>query len=215
MKKIFLSMFVVMMSLMNSAYAMPPVIDLSPGESMVGYSFSNLNDNFNNAGESTDFTNAKQNGFYAETALSNKWNLGVDYATGDANKSVWGQELKLEHEHMDIYVQYKLSSNCKAILGMREYGHNMYINGVQALAYDKKYAIYGLAANTKFNQRWNGYGAVIRNKVETDFQIGTTYALTKDVFLDINYKSNVFEDTSVGNLKLRTTGIGFGVGGIF
>lgn len=199
--------------LSSGVWAAPAAVGLDRGQTVISYSYSDLNDNFkyNAMGLDTDFSNANQESIYAQTALFEHWLLGIDYVTGDATKKIAGQNMKLEHLHTDFFIQYQFNSYFGLVLGSREYNHKIFVNGIRFMTYDDAFLLYGLTAATRFNDRWNGYVVALNNEVETDLQIGTTYALTDNIFVDLNYKSNVFEEKSLG-AKIKTTGAGFGLG---
>jgi opacity protein-like surface antigen len=145
-----------------------------------------------NKGESTigyhyqDFDDHDSNGFSAQTALTDKLVLGAEYSKID----------DIDFKTTDIYGAYQLDKNLSVVLGNRHYdvpGDN------------DDQVLYGLKGSTTLGKKSTGYASVLLTDDETEWQVGATYDVAKNVIFDANYKKRDFDDLS------DTDGLGFGL----
>lgn len=125
------------------------------------------------------------NGFYIQSALDDKLILGLDYSNG------WGS-----YKEIDIYGQYQFKNNARFILGNRQYKWGSH--------HDDR-LLYGVAANTPLGEKTTGYASLLLNSFETDWKLGLTYDIARNVSLDLNYR---IRDMDYGG---SSDGVGLGV----
>ncbi|WP_144352928.1 hypothetical protein [Sporomusa termitida] len=76
----------------------------------------------------------------------------------------------------DIYGQFNLKGNFRAIIGSRDYDSDSHLYG-------------GVAATTSLAPAVDGYASVIAGGSFAEFQVGANYSLTHNVDLNVNYCS--------------------------
>jgi hypothetical protein len=197
------------MLMVSTGFAAPP-IDLKQGQSTIGYYHLSLTDHVD-LGQTVNL-DAKDNGMYFQTAVSDKLLVGVEFLSGRASKMVDGANLRLSAKPTDITLEYKINNGVHLILGNRNYDNTMSLNGIQLGHYDVNKLIYGLTGSTKLNDTWSGYFVYKRNDVASDFNIGVYNELSKDMYLDLYYVSDKLKDLSNGVPNIHSTGFGVGVG---
>lgn len=175
MNKKILSLMVGTMLATSVSYA-APLTDLAQGETNLGYNHYNLDQNGNRV---------KDDSFYLENALSNKFIAGIErngYSSpyGDAHTT-------------DIYVHYKLDPTVRLIIGDRNYSGES----------DKVF--YGIGVNANLAPRLEGYASVTTNDVATGWQTGLNYKMDGQTALNLGYKSDKHDNSSTRD------GIGFGI----
>lgn len=153
-----------------------PINDLQQSETAVGYNHYNLD---------VDGTDIDDDSFYLESALSDKFILGIERNS----YSYSGPDFHTT----DIYAQYKLDPNIRLIVGNRDYSD----------ASDKIF--YGIGATTALAPRLDGYASVTTSSSATDWQVGAAYKLNSQASLNLGYKSYKEDGYS------RADGVGFGV----
>ena len=137
-----------------------PINNATQGETTIGYNYYNMSNSTNN------------DSFYLENAVSDKFTLGVERNNYSANSADWNTT--------DVYVQYKIDPNVHLILGDRDYSYDNQSNK----------AFYGVGVTTNLAPKLDGYASVITNSYTTEWQTGVNYALTNQLALNVNYKSN-------------------------
>jgi opacity protein-like surface antigen len=145
-----------------------------------------------NKGESTigfhsqDFNDHDSKGYSAQTALTDDFILGAEYSKID----------NIDFKTTDIYGTYQIDKNLRLVLGNRHYD----VPG------DKDDQIlYGLKGNTTLGKKSTGYAGVLLTEDETEWQVGATYNVAKNVMFDASFKKRDFDDLS------DTDGVGFGL----
>lgn len=121
-------------------------------------------------------------GFFIENAASDKINVGLQHREGDFD----GRET-------DIYAKYKLPQNVNLALGMRDYsgaGNKL---------------MFGAEVSTDLANKLTGYAGVRFTNLETEVNLGATYALTNQLSLDLNYLNKDYDHGG------ETDGVGFGI----
>jgi predicted porin len=120
-------------------------------------------------------------GFFIENAISQKFTVGLQYKEGDFG----GHET-------DFYAKRKLPQNVNLLLGMRDYsgaGNKLML---------------GAEVSTSLADKVTGYAGLKFTNLETELNIGATYALTNQLSFDVNYLN---KDYDFG----KADGLGFGL----
>lgn len=165
-----------------------PVVNLEKGQTSIGYNYSSLETEI--LGISID--DSKTNGYYVETAVTDKVILGIDYNKASLESGNNHADLKIT----DIYAKYKVGANANVLIGNRQYDFEG----------EKENKItYGIEETTRLDDNLNGYGSVKHNSYETEWQFGVTYALNNATNLDINYKRHS------GDYDVIFKGFGIGI----
>jgi opacity protein-like surface antigen len=154
-----------------------PVVDLQKGESTFGITHSNLKD--------SDDIKYDSKGYYIQHGVSDNLVLGIDM----------NKQPDFDWKVTDIYGQYKAAKNTSIILGNRQYKGDESENKL----------LYGIAANTKLNEKTTGYASVLKTSFETQWTIGANYDISENIALDVNYKKSNFDE------DYNEKGFGFGV----
>ena len=137
-----------------------PLSNLAAGETAIGYNYYNMSHDADN------------NDYYLEGSLSDKFTVGVERNNYSAHSADWNTT--------DIYAHYKIAPNVQLILGNRDYDY-----GNQS---DKVF--YGVGMTTNLAPKLDGYASVITSSNTTEWQVGVNYALSNQLGLNVNYKSN-------------------------
>jgi hypothetical protein len=197
--------------LISSVGFAAPVVDLAKGETVIGYNYHSYSADL--AGY--DFGDFNADGFHIEHGLTDQITLGFETSQGKANYLYAPSDiLTAKVTFNDIYLAYKPQMSGKAnvqlILGSRSYKENdseNYYGTIYPLgSYSENHPLYGVQASTPLGDKVNGYAGVSATKIETEWKIGATYAVTPQVNLDLNYTNKKFDD-----LYLNLKGVGFGL----
>jgi hypothetical protein len=175
MNKKILTLMVGTMLATSVGYA-APLTDLAQGETNIGYNHYNLDQNGDRV---------KDDSFYLEHALSNKFIAGIE-------KNGYASEYGDFHT-TDIYVHYKLDPNIRLIVGDRSYSGES----------DKFF--YGIGVNTNLAPRLDGYASVTTNDIATGWQAGLNYKMDGQTSLNLGYKSDKRDNYATKD------GVGFGI----
>lgn len=185
--------------LISSVGFAAPVTNLDPGQTSIGYNYSDLD--FKVGGTKLDSAGA--NGFYVEHAINKDFTVGLEYNGGDVSRTSSGSTVKLEDKETDFYVQYKVEKGVRLILGNRSYDQTLSLNGVTIGEYDTNKVLYGVSFDTQLGKNVNGYTTLLKTSDETEWRLGATYQIDKQTALDVNYKNKDYD-----GLELEGFGIG-------
>ena len=186
--------------LISSVGFAAPIANLEPGQTSVGYNYSNIEFSV----EGTKIDDARANGFYIEHAINKDFIVGLEHNGGDVSKTIGGNAVKVEDKETDFYVQYKIDKGVRLVLGNRKYDQSLTVNGVSQGSYDANKVLYGVAFDTELGKKLTGYTALLKTSDETEWRLGATYQLDKQTAFDINYKNKDFDGTEL-------KGFGFGL----
>ncbi|SHJ43288.1 hypothetical protein [Propionispora hippei] len=173
MKKKILTVLAGTMLVAGTAMA-APISDIQEGQTTVGYTHYNLSSNTHDV---------KDDSFYLESAVSQKFILGIENNSAFPYNGV---------KATDVYAQYKLDPNVRLIAGNRSYEDGP----------DKMF--YGVGANMALAPKLDGYVSVTNSSIATEWQTGVNYKLDKQTSLTLGYKS--YKEDHASTLD----GVGFG-----
>lgn len=194
-------LLVVAASLALSGVAMAaPVTNIEKGETNAGYIYWNPNVEYN----SLDLGSANANGFFVETALSDKVIVGVETIKGKKSATDSGITSSMDARFTDVTLQYKLSDQLRLIAGNRNYDTGASVTGLGSDNESTNKFITGLSASTALGEKMTGYASVLTNSIGTDWQVGVNRNLTDTVDFNVNYR---YYDGDTATLK----GIGAGL----
>jgi len=182
MRKILLTLSA--LTLMTSVAMAAPVTDLQKGQSVAGYSYWNTKINVDNY----DFGKINTNGFYAETAIDEKLIVGIETMKGSKSTTISGVAVSADTRFTDVSLKYKLNKNVQLIAGNRSYDTNVSIAGTSASDTTSKF-FYGVGTTTDINKNTTAYASIIHSDIADDWQIGVNHNLSKNVGLNVNYRS--------------------------
>ncbi|WP_312199437.1 hypothetical protein [Anaerospora hongkongensis] len=183
---------------MSGVAAAAPVTDLAKGETTAGYLYWNPKVEI----ASYDLGSHNANGFFVETALTDKVILGIETIKGDASVPFG----KADTRFTDVTIQYKVADNVRLIAGNRNYdtnGSNAYASG----SISENKLLYGISGSTALGEKTTAYASVLQNSIGTDWQIGVNQNVSDNLTLNINYR--YYDEDSILDTKLK--GIGAGI----
>ncbi|TWH46575.1 porin family protein [Sporomusa sp. KB1] len=198
MKKLILTL--VMCFAVSSIAMAAPMTDLQKGESAAGYLYWNPKVDI----DSYDIGNSNANGFYAETALTDKVIVGIETMKGDRTKNISGTKVSIDTRFTDFTVQYKIDNNVRLIAGNRNYDTSASVAGYGSASESTNKFIYGIGASTPLGDKTTAYATYLHDSYADDWQIGVNQTLSKNVLLNVNYR---YHDEDYVTLK----GIGAGL----
>lgn len=120
--------------------------------------------------------------FYLEHKLTDNFTLGFQNVDRGDN----GSSLD------DIYGQFQLSNNFRAIVGSRHFDYNSRLYG-------------GIAVNGPLSSDWDGYVSFVVGDQFKEMQVGANYRMAHNVDLNLNYHS------FMPDFGRNTNGVGVGV----
>ncbi len=182
MKKILLTLSA--LSLMSSMAMAAPITDLSKGESVVGYSYWNTSLKV----DEYDFGKTNVNGFYAESAIDDKFSIGVESTKVSKNGKIYGVGVSIYTTFIDVSLKYKIDENFQLIAGNRNYDNTASVGGFSASDTINTF-FYGVGATTGIGKTTSAYASVIHSDVADDWQVGINRILSKDADFNVNYRS--------------------------
>lgn len=197
MKKVLLSMAA--LSIISSAAMAAPITDLQKDESIAGYSYWNTKIEV----DSYNLGNTGANGFYVETAINDKFIVGIETMKGSKSGNVDGVSGSLDTRFTDVSLKYKLDKNVQLIAGNRNYDTNLNSRDLSGSASTNKF-FYGVGASTEIGENTSAYASILHSSIADDWQIGVNHTLNKNVILNVNYR---YYDEDYVTLK----GLGAGV----
>ncbi|WP_333595445.1 hypothetical protein [Anaerospora hongkongensis] len=186
---------------MSGIAAAAPVTDLAKGETTAGYLYWNPKVEI----ASYDLGSHNANGFFVETALTDKVILGIETIKGDASAVVYGVPGSADTRFTDVTIQYKVADNVRLIAGNRNYdtnGSNAYASG----SISENKLLYGISGSTALGEKTTAYASVLQNSIGTDWQIGVNQTVSDNVTLNINYR--YYDEDSILDTKLKGVGAG-------
>lgn len=169
---------------MTSIAMAAPVTNIEKGETTAGYLYWNpkVEDN------SLDLGSSNANGFFVESALSDKVIVGVETIKGSKSTTTGGVTAGLDARFTDVTLQYKLSDQLRLIAGNRNYDTSAYVTGLGSTSESVNKFITGLSASTVLGDKTTGYASVLTNSEGTDWQVGVNQSLTDTVAFNVNYR---------------------------
>jgi hypothetical protein len=179
--------------------------DLQKGESAAGYLYWNPKIEIGSYDiGSYDIGSSNANGFYTETALTDKVIVGIETMKGDRTINVLGTKVSADTRFTDFTVQYKVDNNVRIIAGNRNYDTNASATGYGSISASTNKFIYGIGASTPIGDKTTGYVTYLHDSYADDWQIGANQTLSKNVLLNVNYR---YHDEDYVTLK----GVGAGI----
>lgn len=197
MKK-FLVTLVACLAISSIAMA-APMTNLNKGESTAGYLYWNPKIDV----DSYNVGRATANGAYVETALDDKWILGIETIKGSKDKNIAGVNVSADSRFTDVTVQYKLDKNVRLIAGNRNYDTSISAAGLGSVDESENKFIYGIGASTPLGDKTSAYATYLHDSYCNEWQIGVNHDLAKNVFLNVNYR---YHDED--NVTLKGIGAG-------
>lgn len=181
-----------------------PAVEVKKGELMAGYTYYRMQNDVNDEDEKANLGSGKTDSYYVQYGLDNKWILGVEYNQSSNSKA--GKSL--DFKTTDITVRYAMDKNVNLILGSRKYDITAIGNGESGSGNTNK-MLYGITGKVNLDRKLDGYATILKTSYETQWQIGTVYNFTKDLFLDVNYKH---QKISGSDTDIIFKGVGIGMG---
>ncbi len=197
MKKVLLVLAIILA--MSSVAMAAPLTNLEKGESAAGYLYWNPKADVSGL----DLGNSKANGFYVETAVSDKVIIGLETIKGNHSTYLAGYKFKVDTRFTDITVQYKVDDAFRLIAGNRNYDTSASFASVSYEGSGNEF-FYGIGASTKLGDKTTAYATVTNSSIATEFQIGANHSINENLMLNINYRNYDEDDASL-------KGIGAGV----
>jgi len=185
---------------MSSVAIAAPVTNIEKGDINAGYLYWNPKVEFN----SIDLGSSNANGFFVESALSDKVIVGIETIKGSRSATDGGTTASLDARFTDVTLQYKVSDKLRLIAGNRNYDTSAYVSGLGSDSDSTNKFIIGISASTALGDKTTGYASVLNNTVGTDWQVGVNQSLTDTVDFNVNYR---YYDGDSATLK----GIGAGL----
>lgn len=198
MKKLLLTL--VMCFAVSSIAMAAPITELQKGESAAGYLYWNPKIDI----DSYDFGNSNSNGFYVETALTNKVIVGIETMKGDRSKTISGTKVSIDTRFTDFTVQYKIDNNVRIIAGNRNYDTSASAAEYGSASESTNKFIYGIGASAPLSDKATVYATYLHDSYADDWQIGANQTLNKNLLLNVNYR---YHDEDYVTLK----GVGAGL----
>lgn len=185
---------------MSSVAMAAPVTNLEKGETNAGYLFWNPKLEVS----SYDLGSNNANGFFVETALTDKVIVGIETIKGDGSAVVGGTYISADTRFTDLTIQYKVADNVRLIAGNRNYDTNASATGYGSISYSTDKFIYGISGSTSLGEKTTAYASVLNNSVGTDWQLGVNQTLSNNLTFNVNYRYYDEDD----DLKLKGIGAG-------
>lgn len=187
---------------MSSVAAAAPVTNLEKEETTAGYLYWNPKVEI----ASYDLGSHNANGFFVETALTDKVILGIETIKGDASAVIFGSSAKADTRFTDVTIQYKVADNIRLIAGNRNYDTNGSIAGEGSASISENKLLYGISGSTALGEKSTAYASVLQNSIGTDWQIGVNQNVSENLTLNINYR--YYDEDSILDTKLKGVGAG-------
>ncbi|TCL38693.1 outer membrane protein with beta-barrel domain [Anaerospora hongkongensis] len=186
---------------MSGIAAAAPVTNLEKGETTAGYLYWNPKVEI----RSYDFGSHNANGFFVETALTDKVIVGIETIKGDASAVISGVYGSADTRFTDVTIQYKVANNIRLIAGNRNYDTNGSTAGASASLSENK-LLYGISGSTVLGEKTTAYASVLQNSIGTDWQIGVNQNVSENLTLNVNYR--YYDEDSFLDTKLKGVGAG-------
>lgn len=187
---------------MSGIAAAAPVTNLEKGETTAGYLYWNPKVEI----LSYDFGSHNANGFFVETALTDKVILGIETIKGDASAVFGGVSGSADTRFTDVTIQYKVANNIRLIAGNRNYDTNGSASGWGSGSISENKLLYGISGSTAIGEKTTAYASVLQNSIGTDWQIGVNQNVSDNLTLNINYR--YYDEDSILDTKLKGVGAG-------
>ncbi len=196
MKKVLLLTLAAIFAISSVAMA-APMTNLNKGESAAGYMYWNPKIDIDGVG---DIGRANANGFYVENAVSDKFIIGVETIQGDRTKHFGGVRVHADTRFTDFTVQYKLDKNVRLIAGDRNYDTTLSASGIGSASGSENKFIYGIGAFTPIGDKTSAYATYLHDSYTNEWQIGVNQDLSKNVFLNVNYRYHDEDNVTLDGL---------------
>lgn len=180
-----------------------PMTNLNKGDTTAGYLYWNPKITVDVDGRSYDAEKANANGVYVETAINDNWIVGIETIKGSKDKTISGVNCSVDSRFTDVTVQYKIDNNFRLIAGNRNYDTSLSATGIGSADESTNKFTYGIGVSTAMGDKTTAYTTLLHNDIATDWQIGVNQDLSKNVFLNVNYRC-YDED----NITLKGVGAG-------
>jgi opacity protein-like surface antigen len=187
---------------MSGVAAAAPVTNLEKGETNAGYLYWNPKVEI----ASADLGSHNANGFFVETALTDKVIVGIETIKGDASAVISGSFAKADTRFTDVTIQYKVADNIRLIAGNRNYDTNGSIAGQGSASLSENKLVYGISGSTALGEKTTAYASVLQNSIGTDWQIGVNQNISNTLTFNINYR--YYDEDSIFDTKLKGLGAG-------
>ncbi|WP_312524503.1 hypothetical protein [Anaerospora sp.] len=187
---------------MSGVAAAAPVTNLEKGETNAGYLYWNPKVEI----ASADLGSHNANGFFVETALTDKVIVGIETIKGDASAVISGSFAKADTRFTDVTIQYKIADNVRLIAGNRNYDTNGSASGWGSASLSENKLVYGISGSTALGEKTTAYASVLQNSIGTDWQIGVNQNISNTLTFNINYR--YYDEDSIFDTKLKGLGAG-------
>ncbi|WP_312560804.1 hypothetical protein [Anaerospora sp.] len=158
---------------MSGVAAAAPVTNLEKGETNAGYLYWNPKVEI----ASADLGSHNANGFFVETALTDKVIVGIETIKGDASAVISGSFAKADTRFTDVTIQYKIADNVRLIACNRNYDTNGSASGWGSASLSENKLVYGISGSTALGEKTTAYASVLQNSIGTDWQIGVNQSV--------------------------------------
>lgn len=192
-----------LLSLVSTAFAATPAMDLATGQAQIGYSYNNLQTTNDLLG---DLGTYHANDYQLAYGLSNKLAITGDslssnardfYINGGAN-TING----LKFNSTAIGLQYKVSNNMAVSAGSLR---TELASDSGSTSSSEMFG--GIAYKQKLSNNIEGYASYLKSTNVQDMKAGLTYDLGSKTSLDLGYRD--YKNTGAGNIAAK--GLGFGI----
>jgi len=199
MKKLIVTTMIASLTLVGTAFASVPGLDIAAGQGQIGYSYNNLKTSVGTLG---DLGTLKNNNFQGAYGLNGKFAVTGDYLNSESGNysTGYGNYNDLSVNSTELGLQYRLNKNVAVSVGNVKSELKANSNSIST---SEMYA--GVAYKGALTNKVGSYASYIRSNNVQDWKAGLTYDVGNNITLDTGYRS--FENNDLG---IKANGMGFG-----
>ncbi len=199
MKKTIITAFI-SLAFASSAFAATPAMDLTAGQTQLGYSYENLQTDLNGLG---DLGTYHGNNYQAAYGISDKLALTGSYL--NSNKKSFDVSMPggytgvlndLRFSSTELGLQYKLSDHVALSAG--NVNSKLQTDNSSASSNEM---FGGIAYQQNLSKNMAGYASYLKSDHVTDWQTGVTYKLGGNTALDVGYHD--YQDNGASNISAK------------
>jgi len=190
-----------LLSLVSTAFAATPAMDLVAGQSQIGYSYDNLQTNIGALG---DLGTYHANDYQVAYGLNDKLAITGNYLDS-GSRSFYSGTTPIDNLKFDstaIGLQYKVNKNFAVSAGSLK-SELKYDNG----AASSTEAFGGIAYKQQLSNHVEGYASYLKSSNVQDWKAGLTYNLGSKTSLDVGYRD--YQNNGTGNIVAK--GLSYGI----
>ncbi|MEG6584951.1 outer membrane beta-barrel protein [Dendrosporobacter sp. 1207_IL3150] len=182
-----------LMVLSSTALAAVPQQSTGDDKASIGYSWHD----FSVKDQGDDKVNGNE--IYGSYKISDKFTVNAGYMTFNGDN--------YDNTYSSGDIQYKVNKNVSLLAGYGRYEREQL-----GTSFTRSTAYGGLTLTSDLNNKVSGYATGKFGNELTDWTVGLTYNINKDLLVDLNYrdiKANVKNDTT--NFDAKADGVGLGL----